>query len=74
MEWNALKLLNDKGEFISAQDGAIILEKAKIENFSFATAEKIGRYSANNSYLQNHITAVLNHPMVDISSISQKTL
>ena len=72
MEWNALKLLNDKGEFISAQDGAIVLEKAKNENFSFAAVDKLGSYSVNNSYLQKHINAILNHPFVDAASIGQR--
>ena len=71
-EWNALKLLNEKGEFISAADGAIILQKAKIENFSFATVEKLGSYAVNNSYLQKHINVIIDHPLVNITSIRQK--
>ncbi|MBS1599132.1 MAG: phosphoglucosamine mutase [Bacteroidetes bacterium] len=71
-EWNALKLLNEHGEFLSAQDGSIILEKAKNENFVFAPVEKLGSYSVNNSYFQKHIDAVAGHPLVDIDSIRQK--
>ena len=72
VEWNALKLLNEKGEFISAQDGATILEKAKNENFVFASVDKLGNYTVNNSYLQKHVDAVVNHPLVDVASIRQK--
>ena len=72
MEWNALKLLNENGETINAKDGAIVLEKAKNENFSFVAVEKLGNYVVNNSYLQKHIDAVINYPLVDIASIRQK--
>jgi len=72
VEWNALKLLNEKGEFISAQDGATILEKAKNENFVFASVDKLGNYTVNNSYLQKHVDAVVNHPLVDVAAIRQK--
>jgi len=72
VEWNALKLLNERGEFISAQDGATILEKAKNENFVFASVDKLGNYSVNNSYLQKHVDAVVNHPLVDVAGIRQK--
>lgn len=72
VEWNALKLLNEKGEFISAIDGNSILDKAKNDLFSFATVEKLGNYSVNNSYLQKHIDAVINHPFVDVAAIRQK--
>jgi phosphomannomutase len=71
-EWNALKLLNSEGEFISAEEGAIILEKAKKEDFVFALVDKLGTYSVNHSYLQKHIEAVINYPLVDIESIRQK--
>ena len=44
-EWNALKLLNNKGEFISADEGKLILELAKNEDFNFATVDKLGSYT-----------------------------
>jgi phosphomannomutase len=72
VEWNALKLLNEKGEFISAEDGSLILERAKNDEFSFATVEKLGNYVVNNSYLQKHIDAVISHPLVDVAAIRQK--
>ncbi len=71
-EWNALKLLNAEGEFISSEDGVIVLEKAKMENFVFATVDKLGSYSFNHSYLQKHIDAVVNYPLVDVESIRSK--
>ena len=71
-EWNALKLLNHFGEFINADDGLTILEKAKKEDFTFASVDKLGTYSVNNSFLQKHIDAVVNHPLVDVESIKQK--
>jgi phosphomannomutase len=71
-EWNALKLLNHHGEFINAEDGLTILEKAKKEDFSFAAVDRLGKYVLNNSYLQKHIDAVINHPLVDVESIKQK--
>ncbi|HYE53898.1 MAG TPA: phosphoglucosamine mutase, partial [Chitinophagaceae bacterium] len=71
-EWNALKLLNSEGEFISAEDGAAVLEKARQEKFSFSTVEKLGTYETNDSYLQKHIDAVVNYPLVDVTSIAKK--
>lgn len=71
-EWNALKLLNDKGEFISATDGAWILEKAAKEDFDFKAVDKIGSYSINNNFLQQHIDAIVNYPLVDVPNIRKK--
>jgi len=71
-EWNALKLLDHHGEFISAEHGATILERVKHDNFSFAGVEKLGSHAINNSYLQKHIHAVISYPLVDVKSISQK--
>jgi len=71
-EWNALKLLNSEGEFISAQEGAAILEKAAKEDFVFTQVDKLGSYSKNQSWLQKHIDLIVKHPLVDIKSIQQK--
>jgi phosphomannomutase len=71
-EWNALKLLNEKGEFISAEDGAWILEKAASEDFSFKPVDKLGSYNINNTFLQQHIDAIINYPLVDVESIRKK--
>ncbi len=69
IQWNALKLVNEKGEFISAADGSLILKLAQEENFDFAGVEKLGRYTKNETYLQKHITLVLKHKWVDVKSI-----
>ena len=71
-EWNALKLLNSQGEFISAEEGAAILEKARKEDFVFATVDRLGEYSLNDSWLQRHIDAVVKYPLVDVKAIQQK--
>ncbi|MBC7828622.1 MAG: phosphoglucosamine mutase [Chitinophagaceae bacterium] len=71
-EWNALKLLDNKGEFITAADGAIVLEKAAKEDFSFAVVDKLGTYSTNDQYLQKHIDTVVKYPLVDVEAISKK--
>jgi phosphomannomutase len=71
-EWNALKLLNQDGEFISGADGAIVLEKASKEDFAFATVEKVGSYTVNDTYIQRHIDAVVNYPLVNVEDIRKK--
>jgi phosphomannomutase len=71
-EWNALKLLNFLGEFIGAEDGAKVLEKASLDNFSFSSVDKLGAYSVNNSYLYKHVNAVITHPLVDTKQIRLK--
>ncbi|HQW83205.1 MAG TPA: phosphoglucosamine mutase [Ferruginibacter sp.] len=71
-EWNALKLLNSKGEFISADEGKYILEMAEKEEFKFAPVDKLGAYTKNDSLLQNHIDAILKYELVDIASIKNK--
>jgi len=71
-EWNALKLLNYLGEFISAENGLRILEKANKDAFVFATVDKLGMYSVDNSYLHKHIQAVIDYPMIDGAAIRAK--
>jgi phosphomannomutase len=71
-EWNALKLLNDKGEFISAEDGAQVLQKAEKEDFQFVTVEKLGTSTVNNTYLQKHINAIVAYPLVEVERIRAK--
>ncbi len=70
-EWNALKLLNSDGEFLSAEDGAKLLEIAEGEDFNFATVDKTGQYFLDNSYLQKHIAEVINYPLVDVAAIKK---
>ncbi len=71
-EWNALKLLNSEGEFISADDGAVILDKAEKENFAFSPVDKLGTYVVNESYRDKHIKAVIEYPLVDVQAIRSK--
>ncbi|MCW3114144.1 MAG: glmM [Segetibacter sp.] len=71
-EWNALKLLNNKGEFINSEDGAAVLALADSEDFTFATVDKLGTYTQDNSALQKHIDAVVNYPLVDVAAITKK--
>ena len=70
-EWNALKLLNSKGEFISAEVGAKVLEIAAKENFIFASVDQLGSYTTNELFLQQHIDAVVNYPLVDVIAIKK---
>jgi len=70
-EWNALKLLNQKGEFISASEGELILELAAKEDFDFATVEKLGSYSKEENSLQQHIDAILAYELVDKAAIKK---
>ena len=68
-EWNALKLLNHKGEFISGADGATILDIAAAEDFEFSGVDELGSYSVNNEALNQHIDLVVNYPLVDKDAI-----
>lgn len=69
-EWNALKLLNEKGEFISAADGAAVLQIAADDAFSFAPVTKLGQTVMDDSYMQKHIDAILAYPLVDRDAIA----
>ncbi len=70
-QWNALKLLNEKGEFLDAAQGAIILELAEKEDFNFSEVDELGTISKNNAYLDIHIDEVLNLPLVDAETIKK---
>lgn len=69
IQWNALKLLNEKGEFISGIDGEKLLEIAEKEDFSFAEVKHLGKYHADDTYLQKHIDAILNLSSVNVEAI-----
>lgn len=71
-QWNALKLLNAKGEFISADAGALILEIAENEDFDFAEIDQLGKYTKDDSYIDKHIEQILALPLVDIEAIRQR--
>jgi len=69
VQWNALKLLNEKGEFISGADGAEVLRLAEAESFDFAPVEKLGNYSQANHYLRKHIELIKRNKFVDVKAI-----
>jgi phosphomannomutase len=71
-QWNALKLLNNRGEFISAEDGARMLDEAKAQNVSFATVDKLGTYTQLHHALDKHIEAILALPLVDAQAVANK--
>ncbi|ANH79945.1 phosphoglucosamine mutase [Niabella ginsenosidivorans] len=71
-EWNALKLLNSSGEFISAALGKELLEIAEAENFDFAGVDKLGTVMPDDTYLQKHIDAILAYPLVNKAAIAKK--
>jgi phosphomannomutase len=71
-EWNALKLLNSKGEFISAEDGAAFLALIEEGTIAYADVEELGVYRADNTYIQKHIDAILNLPLVDVKLVKSK--
>ena len=68
-QWNALKLLDANGEFLSAEAGAQILALAEQEDFNFASVDDLGSVTADDTSLDMHIQAVLNHPLVNLESI-----
>ncbi len=70
-QWNALKLLNEKGEFLNAAEGAMILEIAEKEDFVFAEVDDLGSIIRNDSYFDVHIDEVLNLSLVDADTIRQ---
>jgi phosphomannomutase len=71
-EWNALKLLNHKGEFISARDGADVLDIVAARSVEYAPVDKLGSYRQVDTYIQTHIDKILAHPLVDIEAIRSK--
>lgn len=71
-EWNALKLLNEQGEFISAETGANVLELAAREDFLFAFVDRLGTVTKDDSYLQKHIDAILKYPLVNAKAIAKQ--
>lgn len=70
-QWNALKLLNHKGEFLNGEDGAQILTIAESDDFDFAEVDDLGTVTVNDTYIDKHIEEVLNLPLVDVAAIKQ---
>jgi len=71
-QWNALKLLNNKGEFLSGAEGALILEIAESDSFDFADVDSLGTISEINDYMDRHIDEVLNLKLVDVEAVKSK--
>jgi phosphomannomutase len=72
IQWNALKLLNEKGEFISGKDGEDVLTIAENEDFEFAQVTKLGHYEKKDGYLQKHIAEILKLPLVDAALVHSR--
>jgi phosphomannomutase len=72
IQWNALKLLNAKGEFISGQDGEDMLKIADDEDFDFVDVKKLGSYKTDDTWLQKHIDMILKLPLVDVEAIKNR--
>lgn len=70
-QWNALKLLNENGEFLTADDGAEVLKIADDESFAFADVDDLGKVTENNTYTDFHVEHVLNLKMVDVDAIKK---
>lgn len=68
-QWNALKLLNERGEFLNADEGAEVLALAEKEEFTFADVDHLGRVITDTTYIQKHIDSVLKLDLVDTEAI-----
>jgi len=73
-QWNALKLLNEKGEFLSATDGGKILELADEENFEFVSTDHEGSLGSDNTWRKKHINKILKLDLVDVAAIKKAEL
>lgn len=71
-QWNALKLLNEKGEFISGTDGEEVLNIAAADDYTFAEVGQLGKVTLNDTYLQYHIDQILALPFVDAKAIRER--
>jgi len=71
MQWNALKLLNEKGEFISGEEGKRLLEIAEKEDFNYALVENLGNYTKYEHAIEDHINEILKLNLVDVKAIRE---
>jgi phosphomannomutase len=74
VNWNALKLLNEKGEFLSAEEGEETVKLSDRQDMSFSGVKELGTYSFNDTYIQKHIDKILQLPLVDAESIRKAKL
>lgn len=73
-QWNALKLLNARGEFLDAVQGARVLALAEAEDYDFADVDHLGHEYTNNTYAERHIRQVMALPLVDVEAIRRANL
>ena len=71
-QWNALKLLNHEGEFLTAEDGAAVLDIAEKEDFNYADVDQLGSYKEDDSFDQRHIDAVKALELADLEAIKAR--
>ena len=71
-QWNALKLLNCEGEFLTAADGAEVLRIAEEEDFNYAEVDQLGTCTIDDTYNQRHIDSVLQLKLVDLEAIKKR--
>lgn len=71
-QWNALKLLNERGEFISEKEGGEVLKLAQSGDIVYAEVNKLGKYYQNDTYLHKHIDKILDLPLVDVDAIKKR--
>ena len=68
-QWNALKLLNDRGEFLNAKEGKLILDYAASDNYQYAEVDDLGKYTKRKDYIKKHIDEVLKLELIDVPAI-----
>ena len=68
-QWNALKLLNEKGEFLNGEEGAKILKIAESEDFNFAEVDDLGEITSNDAFMDIHVDEVLSMELVDVEAV-----
>ena len=71
-QWNALKLLNSEGEFLTAADGAEVLRIAEAEDFHYAEVDQLGTCTIDDTYNRRHIDSVLQLKLVDVEAIRKR--
>ena len=71
-QWNALKLLNSEGEFLTAADGAEVLRIAEAEDFEYSEVDRLGSCTIDDTYNRRHIDSVLQLQLVDVEAIRQR--
>ena len=69
--WNALKLLNERGEFLSAADGAVLLRMIDEGNFTYSHVKSLGSYRTDDTFIEKHIKKILDLPLVDVKAIKK---